>query len=201
MSTTSAGPVLKQGIKKAHQQAELEQLEQLNSRLRNISEKIIPASPYILTVPEAPKFTLSPQHAADFSRGTPFAHNEEQLQYISFLNRDFDHGCLRAFGGWDNEKGELMASSPSGQFAKSGTTTPKQGQTAGKKMSLADYKNKKAGGQPGVKDVAKSNGQELKHESVNGTTAVAEKALGTNHHEPATKKRLVINCFCKDLLY
>lgn len=118
-----------------------------------------------------------------------FARNEEPLQYVSFLNRDFSHGLIRAVGGWDNEKGELMASSPNGQSVKSGTSTPKQGQTAGKKMTLADYRNKKAGGQPGIKEVAKSNKQEPKHERANGTSTTKEKLSASSHPQQATRKR------------
>lgn len=201
MSTASAGPVVKQSSKKAHQHAEL---EQLNSRLRIVSEKIIPSSPYILTVPEAPKYWLSPEQTTDWRRGTPFAHNEETLQYISFLNRDFDQGLIRAVGGWDNEKGELMMSSPNGQAAISGTTTPRQGQTAGKKISLADYKNKKAAGQTGAKEVAKPNGQEPKHEGVNGTRTTVGKTSGVNHDQQTTRKRQAMAPYTasgNDLLY
>ncbi|MCJ1244283.1 hypothetical protein MMC30_001481, partial [Trapelia coarctata] len=185
MSTTSASHVLKQNLKRPNQ---LTELEQVDARLRTISEKIIPSSPYLLTVPEAPHYPLSPSKVTDWRRGTLFGRNEEPVQYVSFLNRDFSSGLIRAVGGWDNEKGELMASSPNGQFVKSGTSTPKQGQTAGKKMTLADYKNKKAGGQAGVKEVAKPNGQEPKLERVNGTSSTKEKTTGVNHPQQATKK-------------
>ena len=189
MSTTSAGHALKQDLKRPRKLAEFEQVD---AQLRAISDKIIPSSPYLLTVPEAPPYPLSPSKITDWGRGTLFARNEEQLQYVSFLHRDYNHGLIRAVGGWDNEKGELLASSPNGQFIKSGTSTPKQGQTAGKKMTLADYRNKKAGGQPGVKEFVKPNGQGPKHERVNGTGSTKEKALEVEHPQPPPKKRQAV---------
>ncbi|MCJ1391478.1 hypothetical protein MMC18_004342 [Xylographa bjoerkii] len=140
---------------KIHQAAELERLD---ARLHSISEKIITPSPYLLTVPGERSYRLNPLQAIDWTRGTPFSVNEGELQYVSFLRRELGDSVLTAVGGWDNEKGELVDASPNGaRGVKSGTSTPKQG---GKKMTLADYKNKKAGVQPASQDVVKTNGTE-----------------------------------------
>ena len=76
--------------------------------------------------------------------------HEEQLQYMSFLPREWDDPVLKAIGGWDNEKGELVPEQATGNTygGRSGTTTPAHGQGPKKKISLADYKLKKNGLSP-----------------------------------------------------
>ena len=165
MSTNSAGPVAEQSSPEIDNTPEL---QCLRKRLRRISEKILPSSPYLLQIPEKMSPNLGHHQSINWSKGTPFAPNEQALQYVSFLNVPLELGVVRSVGGWDNEKGELEDSSPNGQRTfKSGTSTPKQGQTAGKRLTLADYAKRKTAGQSGVKVVTQSNGAEPTHVKAN----------------------------------
>ena len=165
MLTTSAGPVAEQSSPKTDNTPEL---RCLRKRFRRISEKILPLSPYLLQISEKTSPDLGHHHPINWNRGTPFAPNEQALQYVSFLNVPLELGVIRSVGGWDNEKGELEESSPNGQRDfKSGTTTPKQGQTAGKRLTLADYAKRKTAGQSGAKAVIQPNGAGSTHDKIN----------------------------------
>ena len=163
------------------------ELERLDARLQNVSEKIITPSPYLLTVPGERSYHLNSLQTIDWTRNTPFSVNEGELQYVSFLRRELGDGLITAIGGWDNEKGDLVDASPNGvRGAKSGTTTPKQG---GKKMTLADYKNKKAGVQPASQDVVKTNGIEAPSARLSGGEVELEKGLVTDQPQQQSRKR------------
>ncbi|MCJ1399167.1 hypothetical protein MMC11_002369 [Xylographa trunciseda] len=167
-----------------HQAAELERLD---ARLQNISEKIITPSPYLLTVPGERPYSLNSLQTIDWTRGTPFSVNEGELQYVSFLRRELGDSLITAVGGWDNEKGELVDVSPNGaRGVKSGTSTPKQG---GKKMTLADYKNKKAGIQPAPQDVVKTIATEGPSAHLNGGDVEVEKGLVADQPHEQSRKR------------
>ena len=134
---------------RSHLESRYPELRELDAKLKNISEKVIPASPYILTVPSNRPFNLSAHQADDLRRGTPFKAQEAQLQYLSFL-ADWDNGLITPVGGWDNEKGEIMEQA---SVARSTTTTPKVG---AKKISMSDYK-KRTTGQLGTNGHTKAN--------------------------------------------
>lgn len=167
------------------------ELESLNAHLKHISEKIIAQSPYLLTVPPCgEEFRLTRSQAIDWTKNTPFHPGEEELQYVSFLDRSRGDTVIKAVGGWDNGKGELIDVSPNGmRGGKSGTTTPKQG---GKKMTLADYKNKKANGQLAAKDRLKPNGTDSLPPQVNGAESQGAIASSTMPTQEQTKKRYVL---------
>ena len=169
---------------KLHQATELERLD---ARLQNVSEKIITPSPYLLTVPGERSYHLNSLQTIDWTRNTPFSVNEGELQYVSFLRRELGDSLITAIGGWDNEKGELVDASPNGvRGVKSGTSTPKQG---GKKMTLADYKNKKAGVQPASQEVVKTNGTEVPSARPTGGDVELEKSLVTDQPQQQSRKR------------
>ena len=134
----------------SYPQSQHPELRELDARLKNISEKVIPASPYLLTVPNVRPFNLTSHQADDLLRGTPFTAKEEQLQYLSFL-ADWDDGLITPVGGWDNEKGEIMEQV---SVTRSTTTTPKVG---AKKISMSDYK-KRTAGQSAINGHVKANG-------------------------------------------
>lgn len=136
-----------------YQAAEFEGLEALDARWKHISDNIIPQTPYILTLPSAIPYPRDPRLAHEWMKDGPFEAHEEQLQYLSFI-RNWDDGLIVPVGGWDDDKGGIAKESPPEQ-RRSETNTPKQGQTAGKKISLADYKLKRAAGQLGSKTAEK----------------------------------------------
>ena len=136
----------------SYPQSRYPELRELNARLQNISEKVIPVSPYILTVASSCSFDLSPFQADDLLRGTPFKAKEEHLQYLSFL-ADWDNGLITPVGGWDNDKGEIMEHVSD---TRSTATTPKVG---AKKIPWSDYTSRTAG-------QSNANG----HIKVNGST-------------------------------
>ena len=181
-----------------HSKLKLQQeseLDRLNARLRNVSDKIITPSPYLLTVPGERSYRLNSLQTIDWTKNTPFSVNEGELQYVSFLRRELGDSLITAVGGWDNEKGELVDASPNGiRGVKSGTSTPKQG---GKKMTLADYKNKKAGIQPASQDVVKTNGAEAPCVPLSGGKVEQEKGLVTDQHQQQSRKRYIPSALMK----
>ena len=145
-------------------------LAELNAKLKNISDNIIPPSPYLLTVPTDVPYNISRHQANDWRRGTPFDANEEPLQYMSFL-RDWDDGLITAVGGWDNDKGEIMDPAQQKQAARSSTSTPR---VSAKKISLSDYKKKTAG--QSTNGTSTANGHHLNAGQVNGSGSASKEA-------------------------
>ena len=122
-------------------------LHDLDARLQRASEKILPPTPYILTVPTR-KFPLTPTQVEDWYKGTPFQPHEAHLQYLSFRS-DWDHGLITPVGGMLDGKGELIDEEK--EKRKSASGTPK---VAANKMSLAEYRQRK----PGIGAVSGTNG-------------------------------------------
>ena len=187
-ATSKALPKDKSDLPKDPKVQESSELEKLNARLSHISKKILSASPYLLTVPSDRPYNINPHQANDWRRQTPFDVNEEQLQYMSFLNREFDDGLIRAVGGWDNDKGELMDTiATAAHGSRSGTTTPRPGQAPGKKISLAEYKNKKAASQSTSKDSSSIDRREMKQEKTLNTAKV-EAVVGPRSLPPKSER-------------
>ncbi|MCJ1477300.1 hypothetical protein MMC13_005971 [Lambiella insularis] len=168
------------------------ELDNLNAHLKHISEKVIAQSPYLLTVPPCGEaFRLTKSQANDWTKNTPFHPGEAELQYLSFLDRSQGETIIKVVGGWDNGKGELVDASPNGtQAGKSGTTTPKQG---GKKMTLADYKNKKASGLLAAKDVSNPNELKPLPPPINGAESEVAKTSSAMPVQEQSKKRSIDN--------
>ncbi|MCJ1447515.1 MAG: hypothetical protein MMC23_008026 [Stictis urceolatum] len=149
-------------------EAAQKELQALDTKLRRLSDKLIQASPYILTVPSDRPYNLDKRLADDWKRGTPFDYDEERLQYLSFLP-EWDQGLITPVGAWDNEKGGMDNLSQS-QSGRSSAGTPTVGAKKSK-ISLSDYK-KKTAGQP-VAPSVKRDGEDRKH--ANGASS-ADKA-------------------------
>ena len=113
-------------------------LPELDARLQTISSKIIPASPYILTVPAQSAYPLSSHQTDDFRRRTPFNPDEDSLQYLSFLP-DWDNGLIAPVGDWSNERGEMVDKTPQKQEMRNSDRPSKPG---AKKISLSAYKDR-----------------------------------------------------------
>ena len=117
-------------------------IEKTDARFQHVSNTLLQRSPYLLEVPENKPFHHRPYGESEIRRVDPFGANEEQLQYMSFHNRDDnDDTVFRVIGGWDNEKGEIEIEKPSPIQSKSGSSTPAGGAPK-KKISLAEYKKK-----------------------------------------------------------
>jgi hypothetical protein len=100
----------------------------------------------------------SPNLAADLQCEP--GQDEEPQPYSGSLKHDSpDQNLGQVDGGWDSERGETIDSTPTGQGAKSDTAIPKLGQSTGKKMTLAEYKLKKAAETPAIETEPASNGQ------------------------------------------
>jgi hypothetical protein len=126
----------------------------IDARLQKLSDKVLPSSPYILTIPT--NYRVGSHQINDWRRGSPFGAHEEQLSYLSFMARTFDEdNIMHAIGDWDDGNGAIKEKT---SHVRSGTNSPLPGQAPKKKISLADYKNK-AAGQIGAKTVPQANGQ------------------------------------------
>ena len=131
-----------------HQKSLNEQLYQqennhLDQRLKSLTDKVLPESPYILTVPTS--YRVSSHQVNDWRRGSPFGADEEQLQYMSFNSHAWDDTMLSAVGDWDDGQGGIADKSSQGSSkTTSGLATPLPGQPPRKKISLQAYKNKTA---------------------------------------------------------
>ncbi|CEJ54723.1 hypothetical protein PMG11_01019 [Penicillium brasilianum] len=122
-------------------------LEILNRRLKRLSDDVLPLHPYLLTLPTNAPFRLGSRSAnSNWAVGhdRPFSHDEQQLQYMTFLTHHDTDSLLAAVGDWSDESGRMMLDQPSGPR----TTTEQQPRetVAKKKISLNDYKNQKTTG-------------------------------------------------------
>ena len=158
------------------------ELTDLDAKLKNISNHIIQPSPYLLTVPT--DYRKGRSQANDWMKNTPFAANEEPVQYVSFL-RDWDGGIITPVGGWDNDKGEIMDSAQQRQPARSSTSTPTVNP---KKITLSDYK-KKAAGQSTSNGASAMNGKHSKEGHTNGATSAPNSVSSASKKPEIVHKR------------
>ena len=116
-------------------------VDPVDAKLRHLRDKILPEVPFILGVKRSQIYRHHPQVAHQWRRGTPFARDEEELQYLTFKDRTNDGTELYVRGGWDDGKGGIAP--PEGTLSRNSSDgTPYSGQGPKKKISLADYKNR-----------------------------------------------------------
>ncbi|KAI9722389.1 MAG: hypothetical protein M1812_001861 [Candelaria pacifica] len=147
--------------------SDLEDPDNIDARLQHLNKNVLPKSPYLLTVPSDIPYRVHHQQANNWKINSPFDADEEGLQYMSFLYRDWDDSIIVARGNWDNEGSIMENGTGSRAEVRSGTSTPSHGQGQKKKITLSDYKSKpKAGlagqgvqadGLKGVKSQLESN--------------------------------------------
>ncbi|KAK2787445.1 hypothetical protein FQN53_005182 [Emmonsiellopsis sp. PD_33] len=121
-----------------------EYLNGINTRFKNLTDNVLPTSPYLLTVPTEKPFHLGSRFVSNWAVGDngPFAPEEEHLQYMTFLSHQGEDTLLVAVGGWSDERGNIMEEDTSKvSNALSASATPKNGLQK-KKISLSDYKRK-----------------------------------------------------------
>lgn len=148
----------------------------VDKRLKHLRDKVLPASPFLLTVPSDVPFRLGDRYINNWAVGSdgPFKPEEQQLQYMTFLNHSEGDSLLVAVGDWSDESGNIMAEDDSKPASVTSTaSTPLNGATK-KKISLSDYKSKrKTGGQTTSgsqgADISK-NDRISRHGTTNGTS-------------------------------
>jgi hypothetical protein len=189
------------------------QKQHLDDRLRHLSHNILTKHPYLLSIPTDVPYRHSSRFVNTWHLGTPFAGEEEQLQYMSFLpHQEEESDLLMAEGEWADESGNILQEGNSPQDTHfSGANTPTAAQR--KKITLHDYKSKAKSGpenseqlpameksqaQDRQKQVAKINGAQVhdpeeeklppSHSTVSGPTLLKkrsrEDALESGHHSP-----------------
>ncbi|KAF2443423.1 hypothetical protein P171DRAFT_37228 [Karstenula rhodostoma CBS 690.94] len=125
-------------------QEDQDQLDGIFKRIKTA----VPRAPYILSTPSLNPYRYhSSQEARAWMLGHLFKHDEEYLQYRTYLFREPYRDCFTLQPGEDDEP---EAPLPRSQSANVASERPK------KKISLADYKNKQANGAsaPGSKKVS-----------------------------------------------
>ncbi|CRG86710.1 hypothetical protein PISL3812_03720 [Talaromyces islandicus] len=121
------------------------ELESVNIRLARLRDSVLPASPYLLTVPTDIPFRLGSRFVNNWAVGKkgPFAAEEQQLQYMTFLMHHDTDSLLVAVGDWSDNNGGIMAKPGDKSSNVSGAaSTPTTNGVAKKKISLSDYKTK-----------------------------------------------------------
>ncbi|KAE8378739.1 hypothetical protein BDV26DRAFT_185541 [Aspergillus bertholletiae] len=117
----------------------------IDRRLKRLKEDVLPLYPFLLTVPTDVPFRLGSRFVNNWAVGNdgPFAPEEHQLQYMTFLTHHEGDSLLVAVGDWSDGAGNVMSDQQSG--LQGATGTPWSGQVK-KKISLNDYRNKRKTG-------------------------------------------------------
>lgn len=141
--------------------------------------RCVPEGPYVLTVePTGPAFPhYSKQEAYNWHRDTPFDRSEETLQYQSFVYRE-NPGVLVQRSAYDIERERRVNEHRMANGASSSEDTPLHNSIAKKKISLNEYKNKKAG------NTNTSKGEEPNHVKI--SNGPGPRFNGTANHERNT---------------
>lgn len=125
------------------------ELESVSTRLGRLKDEILPSAPYLLTVPTDVPFRLGNRFVNNWAVGKkgPFAIEEQQLQYMTFLMHHDADSLLVAVGDWSDNDGRVMAKPDDDKSRVATPTTPAatQGAAAKKKISLSDYKTRAKG--------------------------------------------------------
>ncbi len=162
---------------------------------------LIPAEPYVLTVPsDVPIYRhLTWEDANAWRRGTPFdSDDDEDIQYATFLYREQGESLLVCRSVVDIER-ERREKERKANGVRSGTTTPFQ--AAGppkKKITLSAYKSKHANGAAARNADKAVNGVKA-GETVNGGSKLSQEVqVGSDLAAPHGQKRLV---FMQSMFY
>ncbi|KAE8416937.1 hypothetical protein BDV36DRAFT_296662 [Aspergillus pseudocaelatus] len=117
----------------------------IDQRLKRLKEDVLPLYPFLLTVPTDVPFRLGSRFVNNWAVGNdgPFAPEEHQLQYMTFLTHHEGDSLLVAVGDWSDGTGNVMSDQQSGLQGAAGT--PLSGPVK-KKISLNDYRNKRKTG-------------------------------------------------------
>lgn len=124
------------------------ELSRLDAQIRHLIDSVLPKAPYLISVPSDVPYRHNSRFVNNWHLGTPFAREEEPLQYMSFLaHQDGEQGLIKAVGGWSDDQGNLVAEDPSPQQMYGSTANSPLWTGQRKKISLNDYKSKNKGGE------------------------------------------------------
>lgn len=104
--------------------------------------KHTPAAPYILSVPSDPPYRVASSQRDNWRKDTSFAHDEEYLQYQTFLWTDTSDTLLELRSTEEVESARGNISDKTHEAAASGRGTPLHSQVLKKKISLGAYASK-----------------------------------------------------------
>ena len=128
-------------------------IKTIDDKLNHLTDHVLPRYPYLLSVPSDVPYQHSSRFINNWNRGTPFARDEESIQYLSFLPRQ-EEDCilLKAEGGWADQDGGLLGPGELTRdlFVSEAERPPSSAQR--KRITLLDYKHK--GNSDGVRGEA-----------------------------------------------
>lgn len=143
------------------------ELQSVNRRLDRLKDEVLPSSPYLLTVPTDVPFRLGNRFVNNWAVGKkgPFAIEEQQLQYMTFLMHHDADSLLVSVGDWSDNDGRIMGQKDEErpQATPSASGTPQPG-VVKKKISLNDYKTR-AKGEPS-KEPSQDDTRKQKNETL-----------------------------------
>lgn len=120
-------------------QNELDELDKIFKRTKTV----VPPNPYILSTPSMDPYRYhSQQEANAWMLGRLWRHDEEHMQYRTYLYREPCQDCFELQAGEDDEP-EPVPERPRSQASQ---TSNAASQGPKKKISLSAYKNKQANG-------------------------------------------------------
>ncbi|KAG5209998.1 hypothetical protein GY631_5249 [Trichophyton interdigitale] len=128
-------------------------LSDVDRKFKQLSRDVLPAHPYILSVPTEKPYRLGSRFVSNWAVGenTLFSPEEEQLQYMTFLPHQGEDTLLVSVGGWSDDKGNIVPeedqrppSSSAVSMAAPLTSASQQDALVKrkKKITLSDYKKK-----------------------------------------------------------
>ncbi|EZF24843.1 hypothetical protein H112_02714 [Trichophyton rubrum D6] len=127
-------------------------LSDVDRKFKQLSRDVLPAHPYILSVPTEKPYRLGSRFVSNWAVGenTLFSPEEEQLQYMTFLPHQGEDTLLVSVGGWSDDKGNIVPEEdqrpPSSAVSMAAPLTTASQQDAlarrKKKITLSDYKKK-----------------------------------------------------------
>ena len=151
-------------------------IKAVDDRLNHLSDHILPRYPYLLSVPSDVPYQHSSRFINNWNRGTPFARDEESIQYLSFLPRqEEDCVLLKAEGGWADQEGGLLGPGELSRdpFVSEAERPPSSAQR--KRITLLDYKHK-------------SNSDVLSGEAVSKISATSKKTAAGGSPDRAKRR-------------
>ncbi|KAL2825406.1 hypothetical protein BDW59DRAFT_146167 [Aspergillus cavernicola] len=169
----------------------------IDRRLKHLREEVLPFYPYLLTLPTDVPFRLGNRFVNNWavSDDGPFAPEEQQLQYMTFLTHDESDSLLVAVGDWSDGTGNVMADPRS--RPQSATSTPSSGSIK-KKISLNDYKNKRTNGNspyPLNQEAPGHHNSSTLHVPYDNHTSTSKPFPTSDNRQKLPKKNLSPNSF------
>lgn len=148
------------------------ELASVDKRLRRLQDEVLPSAPYLLTVPTDVPFHLGNRFVNNWAVGKkgPFAVEEQQLQYMTFLMHHDADSLLVAVGDWTENDGQATMGKKDDEKPRalpSASGTPQVGGIK-KKITLSDYKTR-AKGEPS-KEQSRTTSQEPSQEPSQDST-------------------------------